>query len=231
VGHGDAGGGPRESSPRCPSTFVSASPDDTIRFVSPPARAPGPTAPTLTSFTVAIPRRRCPPARDRSTFQTTAPGTSFAGGTGQSIQVSTDAGRAGLGRPEEPPWRSPREESPPRSTASPARSSVELRPRPADQHRRPGRSARGPGCDDQRRSTSPRLLRHDQGFASDGTAVDPSRRRKAATARRHLHQRDRHHERCGRPPISSPNTTAPGTVTITVGGPGHNSSRAASRSC
>ncbi len=70
--------------------FVAANADDTLRFVNPPASAPADGA-TLTTFTVAL-SPSLPPGSRQVTFQTTAPGTSFAGGTGQMIQVSTDAG-------------------------------------------------------------------------------------------------------------------------------------------
>jgi hypothetical protein len=69
-------------------SFVPAGADDTIRFVTAPAQAPADGA-TLTTFTVAI-SSSLPAGSRQVTFQTTA-GT-FAPGGGPTVQVAADAG-------------------------------------------------------------------------------------------------------------------------------------------
>ncbi len=71
-------------------SFVAPDPNDTLRFVAAPARVPADGA-ALTTFTVAL-SPLLPPGSRQVTFQTTAPGTSFVPGGMASIQVNADAG-------------------------------------------------------------------------------------------------------------------------------------------
>jgi hypothetical protein len=194
--------------------FVSASPDDTIRFVNPPARAPADGA-ALTPFTVVI-SPSLPPGSRQVTFQTTAPGTSFAGGTGQSIQVSTDAGGQAsadlksplaitTGRVSATVNGVTREVSVSFDRALPTSISVQ-----ADLPVAPA-------------ATSTKIhvtatLRHDQGFASDGTAVT-FQATQGGTAVGIFTNVTVTTSGVATADFL-PNTTAPGTVTITVGAQG-----------
>jgi hypothetical protein len=70
--------------------FVAPNPDDTIRFVAAPSHVLADGA-TLTTYTVAI-SAALPAGSRMVNFMSTAPGTSFSGISGQSIMVPVDDG-------------------------------------------------------------------------------------------------------------------------------------------
>jgi hypothetical protein len=190
--------------------FVAANPDETIRFVTAPDHAPADGA-TLTTFTVAI-SPSLPPGSRKVTFLTTAAGTSFAPGNMMSIQVDADAGgRASAdlksplaittGRVSATVNGVTREVSISFDRALPTSITVTADPPVA-----------AAAAATKIRVTA--TLRHDQGFATDGTVVT-------------------FEARTGGVPVGIfsnvtltangvatadflPNTTTPGTVTITV---------------
>jgi hypothetical protein len=195
--------------------FVAASPDDTIRFVTAPNRAPADGA-ALTTFTVAI-SPSLPPGSRTVTFLTTAAGTSFLPGGVPSIQVAADAGGQAsvdlksplaitTGRVSATVNGVTREVAVSFERALPTSISIAVDP--------PVAAA----------ATSTKIhitatLRHDQGFATDGTAVTFEAERPDGT------------------PVGIftnvtlttsgvatadflPNTTTPGRVILTVGAQG-----------
>jgi hypothetical protein len=195
-------------------SFVAANPDDTIRFVTAPDHVLADGA-TLTTYTVAI-SPSLPPGSRTVTFQTTAPGTSFAGGTGQSIQVSTNAGGQAsadlqsplaitTGRVSATVNGVTREIAVSFDRALPTSISVQADP--------PVASAAA--------STKIKItatLRHDRGFASDGTTVTFQATQGNAAVGIFTNVT------LTTSGVATadflPNTTTPGTVTITVGAQG-----------
>jgi hypothetical protein len=147
--------------------FVAASPDDTIRFVTAPSRAPADGA-MLTTYTVAI-SPSLPTGSRKVTFQTTAPGTSFAGGTGQSIQVDTGAGGQASADLKSPLTITTGRVS---ATVSGVTREVAVsfdRALPTSISVQADLPVAAAAAGTKIHVTA--TLRHDQGFASDGTAV------------------------------------------------------------
>ena len=194
--------------------YVAASPDDTIRFVAAPSHALADGA-TLTTFTVVI-SPSLPPGSRTVTFVTTAPGTSFAGGTGQSIPVPTDAGNQAsadlksplaitTGRVSATVNGVTREVSVSFDRALPTSFSVQADP--------PVATA---ALSTKIRVTA--TLRHDQGFATDGTAVTFSAKQDGVAVGIFTNVTLTTNGVATADFL--PNTTSPGTITITVGAQG-----------
>jgi hypothetical protein len=194
--------------------FVAANPNDTLRFVTAPSHVLADGA-TLTTYTVAI-SPSLPTGSRTVTFQTTAPGTSFAGGTGQSIPVSTDAGGQASADLKSPQAVTTGRVS---ATVSGVTQQVAVsfdRALPTSISVQADPPVAPAAASTKIRVTA--TLRHDQGFASDGTVV--------------IFQATLDGTAVGiftnvtltTSGVATadflPNTTTPGTVTITVGAQG-----------
>lgn len=197
--------------------FVAATPDDTIRFVSAPAHVPADGA-TLSTYTVAI-SPSLPPGSRAVTFQTTAAGTTFvAPASGQSVTVNTDAGGQASAD-----LRSPVTITTGRVTATVNGVTREVQV----SFEKAAATSITVGVDNPvvpaATSTKVRVtatLRHDQGFATDGTQVTFQANREGSTDPLGIFTNVTLTTNGVATADFLPNTTTGGVVILTVGAEG-----------